>query len=62
MSAYDWFGSLAFYPVGAAIWGPIAALIGLSASLWLAAALTLVATLALIATPAIRNLREPLAV
>jgi predicted MFS family arabinose efflux permease len=61
VSAYDWFGSLAFQPLGFAIWGPIAALIGISASLWVAAALTFVTTAALIATPAIRNLREPLA-
>jgi MFS family permease len=59
VSAYDWFGSLAFQPLGFAIWGPIAALIGLSAALWVAAALTAVATAGLIATPAIRNLREP---
>ena len=39
VSAYDWFGSLAFNPVGMAIWGPIAALIGISPALWLAAAL-----------------------
>ena len=24
VSAYDWFGSLAFYPLGLAVWGPIA--------------------------------------
>src|SRR5829696_2784648 len=27
VSAYDWFGSLAFQPLGFAMWGPIAALI-----------------------------------
>ena len=39
VSAYDWFGSLAFQPLGLVIWGPIAAVIGLSPALWLAAAL-----------------------
>ena len=36
VSAYDWFGSLAFQPLGLAIWGPIAALIGISPALWVA--------------------------
>ena len=30
VSAYDWFGSLAFQPLGLAIWGPIAAIIGIA--------------------------------
>ena len=30
VSAYDWFGSLAFQPLGLAIWGPIAEVIGIS--------------------------------
>ena len=37
VSAYDWFGSFAFAPVGLAIWGPIADGIGISDALWLAA-------------------------
>ena len=41
VSAYDWFGSLAFYPLGLAVWGPMAAAVGLGASLWLAFALQL---------------------
>jgi predicted MFS family arabinose efflux permease len=57
VSAYDWFGSLAFYPVGAAIWGPIAALIGVSAALWTASISILAATALLLAVPAIRQLR-----
>ena len=36
VSAYDWFGSLAFLPVGLALWGPIAAAIGYESALWLA--------------------------
>ena len=38
VSAYDWFGSLAFQPLGLAIAGPLAAGIGTSETLWLAAA------------------------
>jgi predicted MFS family arabinose efflux permease len=57
VSAYDWFGSLAFNPVGMAIWGPVAALIGIHTTLWLAAALVFASTCALLAVPAIRELQ-----
>jgi MFS family permease len=56
VSSYDWFGSLAFSPLGLAIWGPVAAAIGISVSLWLAFGLSVVATLALLAVPDIRHL------
>jgi MFS family permease len=56
VSAYDWFGSLAFNPVGMAIWGPIAGLIGIHTALWLAATLVFTSTLALLSVPAIRHL------
>jgi MFS family permease len=59
VSAYDWFGSLAFNPLGLAIWGPIAVLIGISASLWVVTALMVATSAALLAVPAIRALREP---
>jgi MFS family permease len=59
VSAYDWFGSLAFQPLGLAIWGPIAGVIGLSEALWVATAVLVVANAALLSTPAIRNLRDP---
>jgi MFS family permease len=36
VSAYDWFGSLAFYPLGLALWGPISGQIGIFPSLWVA--------------------------
>jgi MFS family permease len=57
VSSYDWFGSLAFYPLGLAIWGPVATLTSISASLWLAFGLAVVATLALLTVPEIRHLR-----
>ena len=57
VSAYDWFGSLAFNPVGMAIWGPIAGLIGIHTALWLAAALVFASTCALLSVPAIRALQ-----
>jgi predicted MFS family arabinose efflux permease len=56
VSAYDWFGSLAFQPLGFVIAGPAAAAIGVSTTLWIAAAGVLgMATLA-IATPSVRRL------
>ena len=59
VSAYDWFGSLAFQPLGLAIWGPIGELVGISAALWVATGLALLTTSWLVSVPAIRNLREP---
>ena len=42
VSSYDWFGSLAFQPLGFAIWGPVAELAGVSTTLWVAFALQMV--------------------
>ena len=56
VSAYDWFGSLALDPIGLAMWGPIAALIGIDAALWVAFALLVISGLALLAVPEIRRL------
>jgi MFS family permease len=58
VSSYDWFGSLAFYPLGLAVWGPVAAAIGVSVSLWLAFGLAVVATVTLISVPDIRLLLD----
>jgi predicted MFS family arabinose efflux permease len=57
--SYEWFGSLAFYPLGLAIWGPVAAAIGISAALWLAFALFLASIAAILAVPDIRRLAAP---
>jgi predicted MFS family arabinose efflux permease len=57
VSAYDWFGSLAFQPVGMAIWGPISVAVGIDTSLWLAFALMVASGLGLLAVPEIRRLR-----
>lgn len=56
VSSYDWFGSFAFYPLGLAIWGPVAAAIGTSNSLWIAFALFIASILSLLAIPDIRRL------
>lgn len=56
VSSYDWFGSLAFYPLGLVVWGPIAAAVGVSVSLWLSFGLAIASTLALLSVPDIRHL------
>jgi hypothetical protein len=56
VSAYDWFGSLAFQPLGLAIAGPLAAGIGTSETLWLAAAGSVSIAAILVATPSVRAL------
>jgi hypothetical protein len=56
VSAYDWFGSLAFRPLGLALWGPIGAAAGLSTALWLAFGLQIASSLAMLAVPDIRRL------
>jgi predicted MFS family arabinose efflux permease len=59
VSAYDWFGSLAFYPLGLAIWGPISAEIGIGPALWVAFGLQAATILVLLATPEIRRITVP---
>ncbi|HVU77626.1 MAG TPA: MFS transporter [Gaiellaceae bacterium] len=56
VSAYDWFGSLLFQPIGLAVAGPLAAGIGISNALWLAAATMVTTTAMCIATPSLRTL------
>lgn len=57
VSAYDWFGSLAFQPLGLAIAGPLAAAIGTGSTLWLAAAGLLGISAMCVATPSVRAVR-----
>ena len=56
VSSYDWFCSFAFYPLGLAIWGPVAGLIGVSTALWLAFGLFLALIAAQLAVPDTRRL------
>ena len=58
VSAYDWFGSFAFSPVGFAIWGPIAAGVGIGEALWISAAISAASTLALLCVRDVRELRS----
>jgi MFS family permease len=57
VASYDWFGSLAFRPLGLALWGPLAGAMGISSALWLAFGLFVVAVAALLALPDTRRLR-----
>lgn len=61
VSAYDWFGSLLFMPIGYAIAGPVAEAIGDHLTLALAAAWAAVSSVAIAAVPSVRNLRAPVA-
>lgn len=56
VASYDWFGSYAVYPIGLAIWGPLAGAIGIHTALWLAFGLFFASVLALLAVPDIRRL------
>jgi hypothetical protein len=57
VSAYDWFGSFAFAPVGFAIWGPIAAAVGTSEALWISGAISVASTAALLCVRDVRRVR-----
>jgi MFS family permease len=56
VSSYDWFGAMAFYPLGLAIWGPVAGAVGVADALWIAFGLLTVTTLAPLALPDTRRL------
>jgi MFS family permease len=58
VSAYDWFGSFAFYPLGLALWGVIAGSIGIHPALWIAFGMLAASAAALLAVPDVRNFRE----
>lgn len=55
VSSYDWFGSIAFTPVGLILWGPIAEAIGLQETLWVAGALLVASNLAMLGVADIRR-------
>jgi hypothetical protein len=56
VSSYDWFASSALQPIGLAVWGPIAVVVGFGTALWAAAAILIVMTFTLLAVPDIRRL------
>lgn len=58
VAAYDWFGSMLCQPIGLAIAGPLAALIGMRTTFWLVAISEAVLFAAVFATPSIQRLRR----
>lgn len=58
VSSYDWLVSLVFMPVGFALAGPAAEVLGTETTLWAAAALAGGAHLAVLALPSVRALRR----
>lgn len=56
VSSYDLMVSFVFMPLGFALAGPIAATVGVAATLWGAAAVFVTANLAALAVPGVRNL------
>ena len=61
VASYDWFVSYAVYPIGLAIWGPLAEAIGIHTALWIAFGLFFASVLALLSVADIRR-TAPLAV
>ncbi|MFF8312033.1 MFS transporter [Streptomyces lydicus] len=59
VSSYDWFGSLAFAPLGLLIAGPVAARVGVGHALAGCAALVVLASAAALLSPQVRGLRAP---
>jgi hypothetical protein len=59
VSAYDWFGSLTFQPLGFALAGPLAGAIGVTTTLWVAAALEISLIASLLLVRDVRTLTGP---
>ncbi|MEV8431382.1 MFS transporter [Streptomyces sp. HUAS 31] len=59
VSSYDWFGSLAFAPLGLLVAGPVADAIGTQKALAGCAAVIALATCAALFSPQVRNLTAP---
>ena len=54
--SYDWLGSLVLMPLGFAVAGPLADVIGIDATLWLAAGLLFVSSVAVALVPGVRRI------
>jgi MFS family permease len=59
VSAYDWFGSLVFLPIGFALVGPIERAVGLSETFVGATVIFVVLVLATLCAPSVTRLRAP---
>ncbi len=56
VSSYDWLGSMAFFPLGLIVWGPVAEAIGISAALWSAFGLFAIGLMVVGLVPEVRRL------
>jgi hypothetical protein len=59
VSAYDWLGSVALIPLGYALTGPVASILGVTGTLWLAAAAAVLGSGTALAVPAVRHVHSP---
>jgi len=57
VSAYDWFGSLVLLPLGYAIVGPVASVLGIHAVFIIGSAYLLVAVAVILFIPSVRQMR-----
>jgi hypothetical protein len=62
VSAYDWLGSLALGPLGAALVGPIAVALGTRSTLLLYAALATAVNVVVLTLPGVRHTENPVSV
>jgi len=59
VSAYEWAGAVAFQPLGLALVAPVAARLGVHATLWAAGALQILVALSPLLVPEVRTLPSP---
>lgn len=59
VSAYDWFGSLVFLPVGMALVGPVASVVGVAPTFYGSAVVLLVLVFLTLAVPSVVQMRAP---
>jgi hypothetical protein len=57
--SYDWLGSLVLMPLGFAVAGPVADVIGIDATLWLTAGLLFFSSVAVALVPSVRRITRP---
>ena len=58
VSAWDWMGSFAFFPLGFVLAGPVSHAIGISTTLWISVGWAVLSTLVILLVPSVRNLRR----
>jgi MFS family permease len=58
VSAWDWMGSFAFFPLGFILAGPVSGAIGISTTLWISVGYLVASTLVVLLVPSVRNLRR----